>query len=143
MIRAVVDTSVLIRGLISRTDPARTILIAIARRTFEVVVSAESLAELRDVLGREGTAQRRIDAGIAEHMVQTLALQPVARIESVSSPIRVRDAKDEYLIRTAVAGNATHIVSVDNDVLIVSDDLRPHGVEVVTPARFLQILGEG
>lgn len=64
-------------------------------------------------------------------------------IETTRSPVTIRDAKDGFLVRTAIAGRAAFLVSVDNDLLAVANDLRPYGVEVVTPAPFVVILDEG
>jgi len=141
LIRAVVDTSVLIRGLLARRDPSRAVLVFIALESFELAISVESLRELRDVVERPSDAHDRIDHAIAEHLIAGLEQRPLVAIDGVGCPIPVRDRKDEYLVRTAIAGIATFIVSVDNDLLVLADDLRPYGVEVVTPGRFVEILG--
>lgn len=142
MIRAVIDTSVLMRGFMSQRGPAGRILVAVSRRTFEPVVSVSSLVELRRVVSRPSRDRHRIDQSVAELVMSCLEEQPLVTIEATPAPVTIRDAKDEYLVRTAIAGGAAFLVSVDNDLLVLADDLRPFGVEVVTPARFVEMLGD-
>jgi len=139
----VVDTSVLMRGFMSQRGPAGRILVAVSRRTFEPVVSTSSLVELRRVISRPSRDYYKIDRSVAELVISRLEERPLVTIETTRSPVTIRDVKDEYLVRTAIAGGVAFLVSVDNDLLVLADDLRPHGVEVVTPARFVEILGEG
>ena len=131
------------RGFMSQRGPTGRILVAVSRRTFEPVVSTSSLVELRRVISRPSRDYYKIDRSVAELVISRLEERPLVTIETTRSPVTIRDVKDEYLVRTAIAGGAAFLVSVDNDLLVLADDLRPHGVEVVTPARFVEILGEG
>ena len=140
MIRAVIDTSVLVRGFMSQRQAEGRILVAVARGTFEPVVSKASLVELRRVVARPDRGHHTLDRSVAEVVIGRLEEQPLVVIETTQLPLHSRDAKDAYLVITALVGKATYIVTVDNDLLVLADDLHPERVEVVVPARFVEIL---
>jgi uncharacterized protein len=133
MIRAVLDTNILVSALIGK-GPSRSILAAFKEKRFILVTSAELLAELLDVIGRPVFGLSRSDQteiigllGGNAHIVT-----PTIHVDDC------RDAKDNIVLDCALAGRATHIVTGDKDLLA----LNPYrGISVVTPAVFSKVSG--
>jgi putative PIN family toxin of toxin-antitoxin system len=134
VIRAVVDTSVLVSAFVGDPDAGPGQLVEAWReQRFELVVSAQLLAELREVLTRPKLA-RWADDGRAEAYVEAFAAQSVECADAEEPPpSAVRDPGDDYLVDLLHRSGADVLVSVDRDLL----DAQLAGVTVLDPAQFL------
>jgi putative PIN family toxin of toxin-antitoxin system len=136
VIRAVVDTSVLVSAFIGRPEagPSRVVL-AWREGRFTLVASPRLLDELREVLARAKFA--RWSVGGREMYAAAFAATAQIHDDPPASPA-TRDPGDDYLVALARSANADVLVSVDRDLLEadVSD------VAVVTPADFLTRLAQ-
>jgi len=136
---AVLDTSVLISGFLTRGPPRRLLDLAEAGR-FRMVLSAVILEEMRRSLSKPRLMQAY---GYPPETIDDF-LDSIAVAASVveSDPAfvsRRRDPNDHHVIATAVVAAATVIVSGDADLL----DLGAHGpIRILTPRRFLDMLAE-
>jgi putative PIN family toxin of toxin-antitoxin system len=117
--RLVLDTNVLVRGLIDIRSHSGRIVDACDRRAVVLLLSRPVLAEYRSVL---------TDAAIAKRYPQLTAEKvevAIRRLRYVGDELRTirvnfeygRDPKDEAFIELAIAGNAIHIVTLDKDLL--------------------------
>lgn len=116
---------------------------ALFEEVFTLVVSDAVINELVDVLGRP-RIQRRLSS-------TRTPTRLFAHLESRAFNVRLtgalqlcRDPKDDMILETAILGEAQYVVSRDDDIkrdldLIVH--LRDNGVEVVSVAQFLALLG--
>jgi len=126
--RVVIDTNVLISGLLSTTStPARAVHKAVTHA--QPVSTTETLRELIGKL-----LSPKFDRYVRREQRDAL-LQHVAslvEIVDVLQPIRAsRDPKDDKFLEAAVNGRADVIVTGDKDLL----DLNPfRGIAIVTPA---------
>ncbi len=134
--RAVLDTNVLVSGLLTPDGPPGRVLQAFRDGAFEVVTSAVLLEELSTVLDRP-RIRRRSSAGPPDALVAALA--GVALVVQPTQPARafVDDPADDALLEAAIAGRAEYVVSGDRAILALTEFA---GVSIVTPARFLAIL---
>jgi putative PIN family toxin of toxin-antitoxin system len=137
-VRAVIDTNVIISGVLSAGSPPDKVVRAALSRTFEAVSSLALLHELEVVLSRprilERLHWRTEDVGA---FVGSFAA--VAELFASRSEVNVfiDDPSDNRLLEAAVARQADYIVSGDRALL----DLAAYeGIEIVTPARFAAIL---
>ncbi len=129
--RAVIDTNVLISGLLSTTStPALAVEKAVT--SAQLVATTETLRELIEKLllpkfDRYVRRERR------EALLQRLA--SLVEIVDVVQTIRAsRDPKDDKFLEAGVNGRADVIVTGDRDLL----DLNPfRGIAIVTPADYL------
>ncbi len=132
--RYVFDTNVVISALLfSQSKPAHAFFAALSGG--EVLVSADVIKELNDVLGRA-----KFDRYVSEEE-RTQFLRSLLRETSLIEPkeeIRAwRDPKDDKYLELAVSGGAECIVSGDADLLA----LHPfRGVQILTPEVFLDRL---
>ena len=141
MIRAIIDTSVLIRYLIK---PSAAIKELIEERWLgdevQMVTALDLIAELEGVLKRDyiqtlirtDEGQALLDA-ITQKADILPALGPV--------PAYTRDPKDDKFVACALVGDADYLITEDKDMLVlrVVEDVRimtPYDFLRATPRRF-------
>ncbi len=130
-VRVVIDTNVVISAaLLPRSLPRQAFDRALEHGT--VLISSATVAELNDVLRRP-----RFDKYVHEdERLEFLAtLVRDAELVVVSDVVTdCRDPKDNKFLELALSGKATHIVSGDEDLLV----LHPfRGIPILTPQAFL------
>lgn len=139
MIRAVVDTNILIRALIKPQGTVGPVVAAIRLGRFQIVLSKPLLDELaatlllpriRDKysLGHQDIVDFVTFLAFRGHLVEPS--------QSVSA---CRDAKDNMVLEAALAGEASFIVTGDEDLLVLDPF---EGISIVTPSVFLKRLQE-
>jgi putative PIN family toxin of toxin-antitoxin system len=135
VIRAIVDTSVLIRYLIK---PSAAIRKLIEERwlgdEFQMVTALDLTAELEGVLKRE-----YIPTLIRAEEGQAL-LDAITRKADILPPLgpvpaHTRDPKDDKFVACALVGDANYLITEDKDMLVLAvvGDVR-----IVTPYDFLR-----
>ncbi len=130
-IRAVFDTSVLISAaLLHRSIPFQAFQAALAAG--RVLTSESTIVELEEVLRRP-----KFDKYVSTRQRADFLTAFVREAEVVEVSVAVlecRDPKDNKFLELAISGGATHIVSGDDDLLV----LHPfYGTRIVTPQVFL------
>ncbi|NCO43484.1 MAG: putative toxin-antitoxin system toxin component, PIN family [Armatimonadetes bacterium CG_4_10_14_3_um_filter_66_18] len=133
--RAIVEPSVLISSLVGGW--AREIGRAADEGRLELVVSHALLEELAEVIARPRLS-RLIPPSEAEWLLGLLWQKAVCEEPGPLEEV-CRDPDDDYLLALARASRADHLVTRDEDLLV----LERHGCTKITyPAKFLQLLGE-
>src|SRR5580704_10368380 len=131
MVRFVSDTSVLIsRACFPNSVPAQAFEHALVRA--KLIVSAETLAELEDVLLRSKfDAYLRLQTRLSFfHYLRKEAIF----IESVMPITACRDPKDDKFLALALTGQAEFILTGDQDLLA----LHPfRGIDIYNPRQYL------
>jgi putative PIN family toxin of toxin-antitoxin system len=132
--RCVFDTNVLVSALLFiQSTPAQAFFAAL--HAGEILVSADVIAELNDVLGREKFA-RYVTEEERARFLQSLLHE--ARLIEVREKVQAcRDPRDDKFLELAVNGEADCIVSGDEDLLSL-DPFR--GIPILTPDTFLDVL---
>lgn len=136
--RVVLDTNVLRAGLWSRTGASFRLLELVRGRRVEPALSVPLVLEYEMVLKRQATelglAPSDID-GILDFLCEVGHHQ---RIHFLWRP-SLRDPRDELVLELAVAAGCRQIITFNGRDFAGSERL---GVEVVTPAKFLQSFGD-
>jgi len=129
--RVIIDTNVLISGLLSTTSvPARAVEKAVT--TAQLVATVETLRELFEKL-HSPKFDRYVRRERRDALLERVA-SLVDIIDVVQSIRASRDPKDDKFLEAAVNGRADVIVIGDKDLL----DLNPfRGVAIMTPADYL------
>jgi uncharacterized protein len=112
---------------------------SVSRRAFDkalgggtLLVSAETIDELNDVLGRPDFARYLTEDERLEFLA--VLLRETALVKVIDRVDACRDARDNKFLELAVSGSADCIVSGDQDLLV----LHPfQGIPIVTPRGFL------
>lgn len=138
--RVVLDTNVLVSGLITPAGSPGRILNAVFARRLTLVLTSDLAMELLGVLVRPKFRGFAFDRRRLSNLVS--AVQPIVIGDDVAIPRR--DPGDRIVVEAAVAGRAEAIVTGDRDLL---DDvelvawLTVRGIEVITPAELTRRLG--
>lgn len=138
LISAVLDTNVLVSGLISEQGPPRRIVDAWLEGRFALITSLYQAAELNHVLSYPRIAQRlRLKDEELEALLAALLSEAKVVPGRLQLPGVTRDPKDDAIVACAREGGAAYVVSGDRDLL----ELGEHkGVRVVTPRQFVELL---
>ena len=129
--RCVFDTNVLVSALLFDAGKPAKAFFAILRDG-EVIVSADVVSEVSEVLGRKKFL-RYVSEEQRERFMQGL-LREATLVEVQETVQACRDPKDDKFLELAVNGGADCIVSGDDDLLVLNPF---RGVEILTPSDFL------
>ncbi|HUO06779.1 MAG TPA: putative toxin-antitoxin system toxin component, PIN family [Phycisphaerae bacterium] len=143
------DTNILLRGLLNSGSSSGRILDACERRSLVPLLSRPVLLEYRTILTNPELVKRY---PILKRRRTKVLLERLAYLSDVVRTVRERfpfprDPEDAKLLELSIAGNATHLITTDNDLL----DLR-HGrsetakrlrrklpsLAIVTPIEFVE-----
>ena len=130
--RAVLDTNVLISGLLWRGAPHECLLSAEAG-LYELVLAESIFEELRDkLIHKFGNSSEEADEILIGLRRCATLVTPTGQSGWVSA-----DPDDDKFIESALIGHADVIVSGDHHLLDLS---AVEGVPILTPRQFLQRL---
>ena len=115
--RFVIDTNVIVKGLLSKTSYAR-LAIRKAKDIGIILVSQPIIDELRDVLSRE-KFNRYIALQERLEFLTTL-LEFAEVVEPTITIDACRDPKDNRFLEVAISASVTCIISNDNDLLVLN-----------------------
>jgi putative PIN family toxin of toxin-antitoxin system len=136
-VKAVIDTNVLIAGLLWR-GPPHALLEQVRAGTVSLVSSPALLAELADVIGRA-----KFDAILVKtNTSRERSLAEVRQLAEVIEPPPLpqpvcRDPDDDQVLALALAAKVDLIVSGDNDLLSMKSF---EGMPIVTPAEAITLI---
>jgi uncharacterized protein len=135
--RAVIDTSILVRAVIKPSGSVGPVLTHVRDERYTLVYSEPLRLEYAGVLQRPRIRMRyRVTESV---IAATLALI-VLKGELVVPDQQVtvcRDPKDNMVLEAALAGKVDVIVSGDDDLLVLNPF---EGIPIVRPAEFLTML---
>lgn len=134
--KVVLDTNVLLSGLMFPEGIPGRIVAARTEARFEVAVSLEQLAEIGRVLEYP---KIRSELGWNDQQIELFIKQLYLRVEvielgAVSAEVP-RDPDDAPILATLAAANADVLVTGDNDLLALRDQY-----SIETPAEFVRRL---
>jgi putative PIN family toxin of toxin-antitoxin system len=132
--RAVIDTGVLVAGIISAAGAPASLVRSWRLGEFDLIVCPMLLAELRRVLAYP-KVKRYLTDDQAGRLLLAIENAALALPDRDPIPEVCRDPADDYLFALAGA-YADVLVSGDRDILEATEP----GVRVLTPAGFAEIL---
>lgn len=135
--RAVIDTNVLLAGLLWR-GPPHALLEHVRAGTLSLVSSPALLAEFADVIRRS-----KFDAILTRtNTSRERSLAEVRRLAEVIEPPPLpqsvcRDPDDDEVLALAIAAKVGFVVSGDNDLLSLGSF---EGIPIIAPAEALTLI---
>ena len=131
--RVVLDTNVILSGILFGGKPRRILEAAIAG-AFKMLISEATVSELKGVLQRPkfGLASQITEAIVAELSSIAEWVVPQSHVEIIKD-----DASDNNVLDCALDGNADYIVSGDEHLLKLE---RCGKTSVVNPDSFLRLM---
>ena len=143
LVRVVVDTNVWISALVNPDGAPARLLNAVLAGRVRLILSRPLISEIQRVVRRE-RIRRRIALSDVELDRYFAAMSKGSVVVSIDGNLRLcRDPKDDPSLETAIVGGAHYIVSRDEDLtrdLALVDTMRAHSIEILTVARFLELL---
>lgn len=135
MIRAVIDTNLLVSYALTRGATLSRLIEHWEKGTFTYLTSPPIIEELKEVLKRP-------------HLQEKMVADPQPLIDVVEADTEqtagalvlegvCRDPKDDIFIACAVEGGADYIVTGDKDPLDLSEY---EGIKIVRPEEFVAVL---
>jgi len=146
VVRAVVDTNLLVRGILRRRPDSKAVQLyeAIRGRRFRLVTSEYVLDEVRRTLQRPdvGAIASVSEAAIAR-VLQGLRRTAHYVPGDFEVELVPRDPKDNPIVACALEGDAGYVVTDDRKHLLPLKIVRVAGyrpVRIVSPSLFLDLL---
>lgn len=137
MIRAVIDTSVLIRYLIKPSAAIKELIeVYWLGDEVQMVTAPELIAELEGVLGRDDI-RALIQPLEGQVMLEAIYLKAEILPSLGEIPSYTRDPKDDKFIACALIGDAGYVITVDKNLLVLET---LSGIRMVTPYEFVAAL---
>jgi putative PIN family toxin of toxin-antitoxin system len=136
-VRAVIDTNVLLAGLLWH-GPPHALLEQVRAGRVSLVSSPVLLAELADVIGRA-----KFDAILTRtNTSRERSLAEVRRLAEVIDPPALpqpvcRDPDDDQVLALAIAAKVELIVSGDNDLLLLGSF---EGIPIIASAQAVSVI---
>jgi putative PIN family toxin of toxin-antitoxin system len=139
MLRVVIDTNVIVSGLLSRTGAPAEILDAWRGRQFLMLSSAAIISEVKAVLGYPRIKERYSITAEAIDQVVALLEQHALLVDGgdAAAGSIPADPRDEMFLACAQAGGADYIVSGDHHLLDLNET---YGIPVLNARDFLELL---
>jgi uncharacterized protein len=136
MRRIVIDTNVVLAGLLWR-GPPYSLLAQVGKTPGMQLFSSQALLnELADVLMRPSPTKRLNQVNLTAHSVLADYVRAVTVLQPQPLPQPVcRDPDDDEVLALALLAQADVIVSGDNDLLVLQSFM---GIPIVTAAQALQ-----
>ncbi|HXN45832.1 MAG TPA: putative toxin-antitoxin system toxin component, PIN family [Bryobacteraceae bacterium] len=133
--RLILDTNILLSGLLSPLGAPAQLLDAWERKAFTLVACDALVAELREVAARP-FFRARLRASAAELLAAGIRDFSSFYRDLPSDPV-APDPKDSYLLALVEAGHAEFLVTGDKELLALK---RHKPARIVTPATMIEIL---
>ena len=139
MIRAVLDTNVIVAALLVPLGLPWRILVAAYASTFLCLTSDAINSEVFRTLGRE-RVRRKYPLGATDLERLRLFLESDEILVPITVTVRgvASHPEDDLILATAASAKADYLVTGDRQLLALG---RYQGVEIVTPRAFATILG--
>lgn len=138
MLKAVLDTNVIVSGTIVKRGVPYRLLTAWRGREWNLVTSPQILREVQQVLGLPKISGRY---GLTGQDITDLIGLFEHRATVVPGHLKIartaRDPEDDHILACAKEGQADYIVSRDQDLLSLE---RYEAIPIITPAAFAAIL---
>ncbi len=143
MLRAVVDTNVLISGFLKGSS-TRRIIQAWKEEQFILVTAEELIAELITVLARP-KFQRYITRSDVQEIGELL-YERAEIVKLITQVTLCRDPKDDIFLTAAIAGKVPYLVTGDDDLkgdtILKNKMLAEYGVQIVEVSVFMKLLAK-
>ncbi|MBE9158476.1 putative toxin-antitoxin system toxin component, PIN family [Nodosilinea sp. LEGE 06152] len=138
MLKVIIDTSVFVAGILSRSFESSSFqLLEIWKKGgFTLVISPQLLRELVVVLLRRGVSETDLEDFI--EIISLVALHIPGAYETAM--LDDVDPDDNKFLAAAYEAKADFLISLDRDLLNLKFF---YGTQIVTPAAFLDFLANG
>jgi len=136
--RIVLDTNLLVSGLIVPRGLPHRLLAEWRQGSFRLLVTDAILAEYAAVLARPHFAAKYgLTTAVVAALLRRMRVQGEWVTPKGTIPVAVRDPKDIHLLAAALGGNADYLVTGDADLLVLAGDPSLGALHIVMARAFL------
>ena len=135
--RILLDTNILVSGLLSTTGPPYRLVASYQSDEFELVTSPRQIEEFERVLGY-AHLRRRVSRLQAQALLETIDVGAVI-VREIPVVTYSPDPDDNIILATAIAGRADYIVSGDKRDMLALREI--DGIRIVTAKNAVGLLG--
>src|SRR5688572_16670199 len=131
-LRVVVDTNVLVSGLIAlKNSPSSKILAAIQNEKLILVTSPKILDEIKNVINRHRISKKtNMNEDDRKFFIDGLVARSDVTVGKQLDHNISRDIKDDKFLACGVEGGANYIITGDRDLLDLTEYA---GIDIITP----------
>jgi putative PIN family toxin of toxin-antitoxin system len=141
ILRVVLDSNIIVSGLIVDSGYPAQVLDAWERGLFRLIMAPELLAEVRAVLRRPRIQEKY---GISNERIDNLLVDLSVASDPAPTPrrpsLRSRDEKDDHVLECALGGKAHYLVTGDQDLLVLNADPALAGLQTLTARAFCEFV---
>ena len=131
--RIVLDTNLLVSGLIVPHGLPHQLIAAWRRGAFRLLVTDAILAEYAAVLARPRFAEKYgLTPAVVAALLRRMRVQGERVTPAGMVPVAVRDVKDTHLLAAALGGDADYLITGDADLLVLDGDPALDQLRIVT-----------
>jgi len=136
--RVILDTNVILAAMRSRTGASYRLLMTIVHARWQSVMTPELMYEYEDVARRPGNAPGLSPQDITD-ILDLIYRESHRQLVWFSWRPASPDPGDDLVLDAAIAGGCDFVVSFNERHLRAARDF---GIEVLTPAALLKLIGE-
>ena len=136
--RVILDTNVIVAALRSRTGASYRLLMTIGHARWQSVVTPALMYEYEDVARRPGNAPGLSEQEVTD-ILDLIYRKSHRQMIWFSWRPAAADPGDDLVLDAAIAGGCDYVVSFNERHLRAA---REFGIEVLTPAALLKLIGE-
>lgn len=135
--RIVLDTNVIVSGLIAERGSPGRLLDAVRRGRLRLVTAPVQIDEMADVFSRPRSAER-LTEGARDQLIHLFDDIAEVLTETLPAVSRSADADDNPILAIALAGRADLVVRGDKKHMVNLDDI--DGIPILNPTSALKWL---
>lgn len=140
-LRVVIDTNLLISSAIVSNSLPDKLIRSWLKKTFILLISPEQIEEIRDVSQRGKLKHLPLFTKRMTELLENIEFiaQSVEPLPEKDLPLHGRDPEDDFLIASALGGDADYLVTGDEDLLILKANPKLGRLKIVTVRQFLKL----
>lgn len=142
-LKVILDTNLLLSSIIIPKGNPNKAIQAWKKDLYILLVSPQSLEELEDVASRKKFLDKYSNFSQSSgELIDALKLGAEMITPSFKEdlPIHSRDPDDDYLLASALGGNADYLVTGDEDLLILNDNPDLGNLKIITVRELIELL---
>lgn len=141
-VRVILDTNLVISAaLIPESIPYRLFQLWL-KNYFDLLMSKKQVEEIKATSKKDKLVIYPLFSDRIAELIQNLEFTAklIKPMSETNLPLHSRDPKDDYLLATALGGNADYLVTGDEDLLVLSTNPGLGKLKIVSVKQFLSAI---
>lgn len=141
-LRVVIDTNLLISSAIVAKSPPDKLIKSWLKKAFILLISSEQLEEIKDVSQRKKLKNLSLFTKRITELIENIEFvaETVKLLSEKDLPIKGRDPEDDFLLATALGGDADYLITGDQDLLVLNGDPALGKLKIISVKNFLRLV---